>query len=1212
MKILRLQSAVILIVLLAMGLVQRATAQPNFSFTLEPSSLTLVPGQSASFVVSISPLDGFSNAVTLSATNLPSGVTASFYPQTLTPPGTSLLTLDATTNAANGAFNLELTAAGGGITNTASSSVSVSFGLLPICYGAFQGIVTDTQTGLPLSNVMVSAGGEFATTSASGQYVLTNLSLSSSENLPAYYGVTASESGYWQSTSYAYAVCDATNTVNFQILLEQFGSISGTVTAQGGGPLANVDVEAVYESYYYATTDTNGFFQFESLALGSGNTPVNYGVSMQDSGYWLIETNAFVEGNSNTVLNLVAIPICYVTVMGSVSYANTGQPASNIFVSIGETGATTDSNGNYSATNVTLASDNTPTVVYIEASATGYYAGTTNVAVSNCNQTVGAGTISLLPVPPPPMYNYGSVTGHVYDLQTGLPITNAFVGTYYGSDYTDTNGSFLITNILIGSGAVTNAFNTVYAEPDNYFESASNVTLYANETVTQNLYVVRIGYGYLEGTVLNSATGLPVAGVFVYGDSALTGTNGQYVIGPVQLNPGNVPTYLSTYAEEAGYWLTYTNTTLTNGVTNMVNFQFIQICMGATIVGNVVNALTQQPITNATVSVQSPPYPSVMTDTNGNFILTNITVGNDNTPMATTLNATAPGFNPQSRTLTIFCDATISTEFGAPETAFGAIDGYVTNAVTGQPLTNVFIGSSFGSATYTDTNGFYVLDQAPLGANGASRTWTITAGPVTIGSVTYPAQNKSTVVSSNMTNLLSFGFGQPPTTLEVFASGPTSPVTAGSNLTYTVTLTNLVANAENVSVTDTLPPGVTFVSAVVSNNPDGEFAAPVLTNGMVTITATNFSSNSAVVILITVTPTVAGTLTNVVGVTSTTPEVNPGNTNLTSTTMTTVNSPALFADMGVFMTSAPNPVLVSNQLTYTFLVTNLGPANAPAVVLTDTLPANASFFSASVSQGDYTVIPGGLQWNIGAVNNQGSASATVVILPLATGQITNTASVSITPGTPVVTDTNLANNTAINAATVTALTLTNVSIQFGSIAFNPQTGLYQQTVQFNNLSGVTAAAVRIAVQDLSSTVMLYNATGMTGGVPYVEYDQPVVTGGNVAFLLEYYDSTRQPFVSTNFVATVVAAVIVPTPTGTVLQLDSAPFLSDGQLTIEFASVPGHTYVVQYSSDMLTWLTATPPIVAKNTRTQWIDSGPPTTESLPGSLGQRFYRIVQTN
>jgi hypothetical protein len=77
-------------------------------------------------------------------------------------------------------------------------------------------------------------------------------------------------------------------------------------------------------------------------------------------------------------------------------------------------------------------------------------------------------------------------------------------------------------------------------------------------------------------------------------------------------------------------------------------------------------------------------------------------------------------------------------------------------------------------------------------------------------------------------------------------------------------------------------------------------------------------------------------------------------------------------------------------------------------------------------------------------------------------------------------------------------------------------------------------------------------------------------------------------------------------------LDTAPFLSAGQLTIEFASVPGHTYVVQYSSDMVTWLTATPPIVAANTRTQWIDGGPPETESLPGAPGQRFYRIVQTN
>jgi uncharacterized repeat protein (TIGR01451 family) len=1220
MNIMRQKSVVLLIVFLAIGFVQKARAQ-DFTFTIEPSSLTLVPGQSASFVVTLTPFDGFTNEVTLSVTNLPSGVTATFSPQTLTPPGTSLLTLDAATNASSGSFTLDLSAEGGGITNAASSSVSVRFGLLPICYGAFQGIVSDATTGLPVPYASVNASGYPATANASGQYLITNLPLSSSENLPQEYGVTATQTNYWPAnTDYAYAVCDATNTVNLQILREQEGSISGTLTAEGGGPLTNVTITAFYEGYYpsyTAVTGTNGFYQFNSLPLETDNTPAFYEIETTPLGYWEIVTNTTVQGNSNSVVNMVATPICYTTVTGSVLFTSNGLPATNIQVTVSTSQTyytTTDTNGTYTVTNVELGADNVPTTAYVEASAYGFYSVSTDLSLTNCGQVGNAAVLSLNLIPPPPPFtnNYGSLTGHVYDVSTGLPITNASVYIYeiaYAT--TDTNGAYLMTNVLVGTDAVTNANYYAVAEANNYFDSESNVIVNANQTTTQNFNLLRIGNGAVQGTVLNAATGLPVSGVYVSIANAYTGTNGQYASGPLALGSGNAPTYESFYAQETGYWTTYTNTTITNGLTNTVNIELIQVCTGATIVGNVVNALNQQPITNATISVSSQ-YLYATTDTNGNFILTNITVGNNNSPIETTLTATAPGFNPQSKTVTIFCDATISTEFGAPETAFGAIDGFVTNAVTGQVLTNVFIGSEFGEATTTETNGYYILNQAPLGAGGSNRTWTVTAGPVTINGINYPAQTKSVVVSSNMTNLLSFGFGQAPTTLAVSATGAPNPVAVGSNLLYTITLTNSVANAANVLLTDTLPPGVTFVDASLTNNPGGEFGAPILSNGLVTIAATNFSPDSAVVLLITVTPTVAGTLTNVATVTSTTPEINPANTDLTATVISPVIAGALYADVGLSMTGAPNPVLVSNQLTYTLTVTNFGPDSAPAVVLTDSLPANVTFFSASVSQGGYTLISNGVQWNIGALNNQSSASATVVILPLQTGQITNTATVSLIPEVPPVTDTNLANNTASNVTTVTAATLTNVSLQYGPIVFNPQTGLYQQTVQFNNLSGVTAAAVRVAVQDLSSTAVLYNATGTTNGVPYVEYNQPVVTGSNVVFLLEYYDSTRQPFVSTNFIATVVAAVTVPTPTGTYLQLDTAPFLSAGQLTIEFASVPGHTYVVQYSSDMVTWLTATPPIVAANTRTQWIDGGPPETESLPGAPGQRFYRIVQTN
>jgi uncharacterized repeat protein (TIGR01451 family) len=320
----------------------------------------------------------------------------------------------------------------------------------------------------------------------------------------------------------------------------------------------------------------------------------------------------------------------------------------------------------------------------------------------------------------------------------------------------------------------------------------------------------------------------------------------------------------------------------------------------------------------------------------------------------------------------------------------------------------------------------------------------------------------------------------------------------------------------------------------------------------------------------------------------------------------------LYADVGLSMSGAPNPVLVSNQLAYTLYVTNFGPASAPGVVVTDSLPVDVAFGSAIVSQGRYSLTGNTVQWNIGTLSNQAWASATVVGVPWLIGTVTNTAAVWITPAVPSVTDTNPANNTASLVTTVASLAPANLSVQFGPTNFNPQTGLYQQTVQVNNLGPVTAAAVRVAVLGLPSNVKLYNASGSTNGAPYVEYDRPVAPGSNVVFLLEYYDSARTPFVSTNFLASVVGAVIVAPPAGTSFQLDGAPFMSQGQLTIEFASVPGHTYVVQYSGDMLTWQTATPPIVAVNTRTQWVDTGPPNTQGPPGSPGQRFYRIVQTN
>jgi hypothetical protein len=45
--------------------------------------------------------------------------------------------------------------------------------------------------------------------------------------------------------------------------------------------------------------------------------------------------------------------------------------------------------------------------------------------------------------------------------------------------------------------------------------------------------------------------------------------------------------------------------------------------------------------------------------------------------------------------------------------------------------------------------------------------------------------------------------------------------------------------------------------------------------------------------------------------------------------------------------------------------------------------------------------------------------------------------------------------------------------------------------------------------------------------------------------------------------------------------------------------------------MRIWKTAVPPIIAAGTRVQWIDAGPPKTDSAPGTPGQRYYQVRQT-
>ena len=103
-------------------------AQPptqDFSLAANPTSLTVNRGASGTSTIAITRTGGFTGAVALSATGLPSGVSASFNPASAT--GTSsVLTLTASGTATLGAATVTVTGTGGGLTRTALINLTVN------------------------------------------------------------------------------------------------------------------------------------------------------------------------------------------------------------------------------------------------------------------------------------------------------------------------------------------------------------------------------------------------------------------------------------------------------------------------------------------------------------------------------------------------------------------------------------------------------------------------------------------------------------------------------------------------------------------------------------------------------------------------------------------------------------------------------------------------------------------------------------------------------------------------------------------------------------------------------------------------------------------------------------------------------------------------------------------------------------------------------
>ncbi|HKE94262.1 MAG TPA: endo-1,4-beta-xylanase [Povalibacter sp.] len=103
------------------------TAQPDFTLSATPASVTVNRGASGTSSVAIARTGGFTGSVAFTVSGLPSGVTAAFNP-TPTTGNSSTLTLTASSTATPGTSNVTITGTSGTLSHTATVSLTVSQG----------------------------------------------------------------------------------------------------------------------------------------------------------------------------------------------------------------------------------------------------------------------------------------------------------------------------------------------------------------------------------------------------------------------------------------------------------------------------------------------------------------------------------------------------------------------------------------------------------------------------------------------------------------------------------------------------------------------------------------------------------------------------------------------------------------------------------------------------------------------------------------------------------------------------------------------------------------------------------------------------------------------------------------------------------------------------------------------------------------------------
>jgi len=302
----------------------------------------------------------------------------------------------------------------------------------------------------------------------------------------------------------------------------------------------------------------------------------------------------------------------------------------------------------------------------------------------------------------------------------------------------------------------------------------------------------------------------------------------------------------------------------------------------------------------------------------------------------------------------------------------------------------------------------------------------------------------------------------PEIDLRVTKTDSPDPAIAGNSLTYQIIVTNDgPSTATNVSISDTLPAGVTFTNVITTQG------TATNNNGVVTGALGTLAPGAAATVTITVgiNPATRGSLTNTV--TASAAETDTNTTNNTASTTTTINGSI---DLAITKTDSADPIGAGAPLVYTILVTNNGPSTATNVVVTDNLSTTGvTFVSGSSTVGTVANAAGLVTANVGTLAPGASATITLntTVPANRTTDLSNTATVTATE-----TDTNTANNTAVQTTAIAVP---------GSLSGSVYIDTNENGVRDAGEPGIAGVTIALAGTDVAGTAVNRTATTDASG-----------------------------------------------------------------------------------------------------------------------------------